>query len=142
MHEDYGLFCKTVIHWIIRQIHKQEKNTTRAKTAWRTGLLTMGQAQSVERSVGWKGGAGPGVAVTQPDRSTGERGVGRAALLVSEEQKQQHIHGDRKQEVAAAGLFPPDHARSRGKGARANGSRHEESRQGLEAAKLKEAAVN
>ena len=46
------------------------------------------------------------------------------------------VHGDRKQEVAAAGLFPPDHARSRGKGARVNGSRHEESRQGLQAANL------
>ena len=49
-------------------------------------------------------GAGPGVAVTQPDRSTGERGVGRAALLVSEEQKQQQRNSGAMQGLGEAGL--------------------------------------
>ena len=112
-----------------QQQGRQKKKALRGVAphwAWPSRKGALGLARK-----GW-----PAVAAHMSSRiGHGRRGRRNCSFLKN---KNNGVHGDRKQEVAAAGLFPPDHARSRRKGARANRSRHEESRQGLQAANTKE----
>ena len=72
MHEDEGVFCKTVIRWIIEKIASQGKKTMRAKSGWANGvqerlggLLTLGlrpgSMQRLEEAGSWaaRRAAGP-----------------------------------------------------------------------------------